>query len=91
MSDSYIPAEDAAALEWMTVFSEGLTANPGLYFIAAGDANDAVFVGNFTKNPIAVAFSPEDDGKCATYFARWQSRCGDTGPWSLPVTMRIAA
>jgi hypothetical protein len=55
------------------------------------DENDAVFVGNFTKNPIAVAFSPEDDGKCATWFARWQSRKGDTGPWSLPVTMRIAA
>lgn len=53
--------------------------------------DDAKFIGLFTKNPIAVAFDPDDDGKMATYFARWSGKRGDTGPWSLPVSMRIAA
>jgi hypothetical protein len=53
--------------------------------------SDAKFYGTFTKNPVAVGFSEEDDGKCATYFARWANRKGETGPWSLPVSMRIAA
>jgi hypothetical protein len=51
----------------------------------------ASFYGVFTKNPVGVAFGETDDGKVATYFARWQSRRGDVGPWSLPVSMRIAA
>ena len=65
-------------------------------FVVVGTApvtisDEADFYGAFTKNPIAVAFSEADDGKVATYFARWASRKGDTGPWSLPVSMRIAA
>lgn len=55
------------------------------------DENLATFVGLYTRNPIAIAFTPEDDGKMATYFARWSGRRGDTGPFSLPVSMRIAA
>lgn len=66
-----------------------------LYVTIADDATTdeatAAFIGNYTKNPVAVGFDPTDDGKVATYFARWQSRKGDTGPWSLPVSMRIAA
>ena len=53
--------------------------------------SEAEFYGVFTKNPIGVAFPEGDDGKVATYFARWQSRRGDVGPWSLPISMRIAA
>jgi hypothetical protein len=65
-------------------------------FVAVGtspitDPDDAEFYGAFTKNPIGVGFGPDDDGKVATYFARWASRRGDTGPWSLPVSMRVAA
>jgi hypothetical protein len=65
-------------------------------FVAIGTAptaneDEATFLGSFTKNPIAVPFAPDDDGKVATYFAKWQSRKGDTGPWSTPVSMRIAA
>jgi hypothetical protein len=65
-------------------------------FVAIGtdaieDADQAEFYGAFTKNPVGVAFTPGDDGKVATYFARWASRRGETGPWSLPVSMRIAA
>ncbi len=55
------------------------------------DANQARFYGKFTKNPVGVAFDPSDNGKQATYFGRWSSRRGDVGPWSLPVTMTIAA
>ncbi|MCI0365028.1 MAG: hypothetical protein L0219_14215 [Phycisphaerales bacterium] len=65
-------------------------------FVAVGttpavDPVAAKFYGKFTKNPVGVGFSSPDDGKIATYFARWASRKGDTGPWSLPVSMRIAA
>jgi hypothetical protein len=66
-----------------------------LFVAIADDAVDdpdlASFHGSFTRNPVAVAFDASDDGKMATYFARWSSRRGDVGPWSLPVAMRIAA
>ena len=56
-----------------------------------GDPNDAKLVGKFTRNPISVDFTAKDGGKSATYYARWVSRRGETGPWSAPVTMHIAA
>lgn len=55
------------------------------------DQSAAQIYGSFTRNPIGVAFEESDDGKVATYFARWITRRGATGPWSLPVSMRIAA
>ena len=55
------------------------------------DWNQARFIGKFTKNPMAVSFVPADNGRQATYFAKWASRRGETGPWSSPVTMAIAA
>jgi hypothetical protein len=45
----------------------------------------------FRRNPIAVEFDHADDGKVATYFARWADAKGQVGPWSAPVSMRIAA
>lgn len=65
-------------------------------FVAVADeatenADDAKFLGAFTRNPIGVEFAQTDDGKMATYFARWASRKGEVGPWSLPISMRIAA
>lgn len=65
-------------------------------FVYIGDAatvneDDASFLGLYTKNPVVVAFDPADDGKMATYFARWSGKRGDVGNWSLPVSMRIAA
>lgn len=56
-----------------------------------GDPKEAAFYRGFTINPMGVAFDAKDDGKLATYFGRWASRRGDVGPWSLPVSMRIAA
>ena len=58
---------------------------------ATTDEDEAEFYGTVTKNPIPVGFTGADDEKVATYFARWANRKGDTGPWSLPVSMRIAA
>lgn len=58
---------------------------------AAIDPDAADFRGAFTRNPLAVDFAAADDGKIATYFARWANLKGEVGPWSLPVSMRIAA
>lgn len=55
------------------------------------DPDTAKFYGKFTKNPVAVGFDAADNGKQATYFARWAGRRGDMGPWSSPVAMAIAA
>jgi hypothetical protein len=57
----------------------------------ATDPNAAQFYGKFTKNPMAINFNPADNGKQATYFARWASRRGEVGPWSNPISMAIAA
>lgn len=62
--------------------------------VADEDVNDpaqAKFVGKFTRNPISVEFSAGDNQKIATYFARWSNRKGQMGPWSLPISMAIAA
>lgn len=46
-----------------------------------------------TRNPVTIEFAHEQDGLVATYWARWSGppTRGETGPWSLPVSMRIAA
>ena len=53
--------------------------------------SDAQFYAKVTRNPVAVEFAEGDDGKIATYYARWASVRGEVGPWSLPVSMVIAA
>jgi hypothetical protein len=55
------------------------------------DPSQAQFVRKFTKNPMTVVFDAEDNGRIATYFARWSSRRGDMSNWSAPVSMAIAA
>ena len=58
---------------------------------AVSDPAQAEFYGAFTRNPLVIAFSAPDNGKQATYFARWASVKGDVGPWSSPVSLAIAA
>lgn len=58
---------------------------------AASDPDDALFYGKFTKNPVSVGYGSADNGKQATYFARWAGRKGDVSNWSSPVTLAIAA
>jgi hypothetical protein len=55
------------------------------------DPGAASFYGKFTRNPVGVEFDAADNGKQATYFARWASRRGQTGPWSAPISLAIAA
>jgi hypothetical protein len=59
--------------------------------VAATDPHSAPFRAAVTRNPVEVRFTSADDGKVATYFARWATRSGAVGPWSLPVSMRVAA
>ena len=42
-----------------------------------------------TKIPVGVNFSPADAGKVATYFGRWATRKGLTGPWSAGISAII--
>lgn len=58
---------------------------------AVTDVELAKPCGLFSRNPIGVAFEPEDNKKIATYFARWANVRGQVGPWSSPVSMTIAA
>jgi hypothetical protein len=55
------------------------------------DPELAHYCGGASRNGFEVSYEHEDDGKVATYFGRWVSRRGDVGPWSLPVSMRVAA
>ena len=62
--------------------------------IAADEVDDpeaATFYSCVARNPVGVEFTAADDGKTATYFARWANNSGEVGPWSQPVHMRIAA
>lgn len=58
---------------------------------AASDPTNAPFLGFVTKAEFVSSFTSADDGKIATYFARWTNAKGEVGPWSAPVSMRIAA
>ncbi len=49
------------------------------------------FYGAFTRNPIDVDFDETQDGQVATYYARWANQKGEVGPWSVPISFRIAA
>lgn len=53
--------------------------------------SEAKYYGVVTDNPIVVDFETADSGKIATYYARWATERGKTGPWSLPVSFGIAA
>jgi hypothetical protein len=55
------------------------------------DPADARLCGCFTRSPAVVTFRAEDNRKTATYFARWASRRGEFGNWSMPTSFTIAA
>lgn len=57
----------------------------------AASVEEAKFFANCSRNPIEVRFTEEEDGLWATYYARWSSRRGATGPWSQPVCQVVAA
>jgi hypothetical protein len=57
----------------------------------ARDPASAKFYASVTRQPFAVKFKAADNGKTATYFARWTTRTGLVGPWSPPVSAVIVA
>jgi hypothetical protein len=58
------------------------------------DPAESQLYGLFTKQPIRVEHDPGKGGEAgaqtATYLARWVTRTGKFGPWSLPQSMTIA-
>jgi hypothetical protein len=59
--------------------------------VESAPLSEAEFYAKVTRNPVKVQFDEADDGKIVTYYARWAGPRGDVGPWSVPVSMRIAA
>ena len=73
---------------------------PGVHslylYVAVADApvadpTDARFYRAFGRSRFGVAFDHADNGKTATYFARWANANRDEGPLSAPISMTIAA
>ena len=65
-------------------------------FVRVGDAPcrdvaEARLLEVSTRAKVRVAYRPADGGKWATYFARWASPSGAAGPWSAPISARVAA
>lgn len=56
----------------------------------APNPSTAVFVGNFSSNPVRTANNPDDAGRTATYFGRWINRRGEPGPWSAGSSLTVA-
>lgn len=57
----------------------------------AGGPSDAPFLSLVTRAAYQSTFDSADNGKIATYFARWTNSKGEVGPWSPGVSMTIAA
>jgi hypothetical protein len=57
----------------------------------AVDPDASPFHGDFTRQPVAIDYDAGDVGKSATVFGRWKTATGLVGPWSLGVSMTVAA
>lgn len=55
------------------------------------DPAQASFLSFVTRSEYQSNFTSADNGKTATYFARWTNSKGEVGPWGPPVSMPIAA
>lgn len=58
---------------------------------SVSDPEQCRFLSFVTRAAFTSAFDPADNGKTATYFARWTNAKGEVGPWSMPASMPIAA
>jgi hypothetical protein len=58
--------------------------------VAPADPLDARFERFVTRQTYTVEFQPQQVGKKAFYYARWQIATGDTGPWSAVASMTVA-
>ncbi len=57
----------------------------------ATEPTDADFNAFLTKTKFQNTYAVEDAGKTVTFFGRWTNGKGELGPWSPPVSIRIAA
>jgi hypothetical protein len=55
------------------------------------DPADCTFLAFAGRTELTSSFAPADNGKTATYFARWTNSKGEMGPWSPAASMPIAA
>lgn len=74
------PAGVSGLLLFSTVGESAATEPIGLEFNAF-----------LTRPKFQNTFTPADSGKTVTYFGRWTNGKGELGPWSPPVSIRIAA
>ncbi len=56
---------------------------------AAASPDGAHRVQHATRHVFDVKFAAAESGRTATYFARWVTRRGRTGPWSRPLAVTI--
>lgn len=62
--------------------------------VPATDPAQCTYQGTWTKSPNRSEFEPSQQGKIATYFARFVTRSGAggvayTGPWSAPLVLTV--
>lgn len=55
------------------------------------DPTQAAFLSFVTRFEYKSHFNSADNGKTATYFARWTNSKGEVGPWGPAISMPIAA
>ncbi|MDP1662216.1 MAG: hypothetical protein Q8L55_09905 [Phycisphaerales bacterium] len=58
---------------------------------AASDPSQCAFLAFATRTGFTAEFDPADNGKVATYFARWTNSKGQMGPWGPAASMPVAA
>jgi hypothetical protein len=58
---------------------------------AAPNPDGTQFVTLLMRPDFTASLDPADNGKTATYFARWSNSRGELGPWSEGLVARIAA
>lgn len=51
---------------------------------------EAAFRAFVTRQKKMIAYSPAQRGRVAHYFARWQNRRGEAGPWSAVTSLGVA-
>lgn len=71
--------------------SAGLLLYRAVGTTPVNDPEGSTFLTFVGKTSVNSQFAPADNGKVATYFARWTNSKGEVGPWSQGVSGSIAA
>jgi len=57
----------------------------------ARSVEQATYFRSVSRSPMRVEYTSADNGKVATYFARWVTRRGEVGPWSAPLSVQAVS